>query len=104
MMGPKLVELASHRDIHILTRTTVEGIDGEPGNFKLTVKRNPRFVLEDRCTGCGECAKVCPINVPADFNLALNQRQAIYRHYPQAIPAAFAIDKRGVAPCKHACP
>jgi heterodisulfide reductase subunit A-like polyferredoxin len=104
MMGPKLVELASHRNIHILTRTTVEGIDGEPGSFRLTVKRNPRYVLEDRCTGCGECAKVCPINVPADFNLALNQRQAIYRHYPQAIPAAFAIDKRGVAPCKYACP
>jgi len=104
MMGPKLVELASNRDITILTRTTVEGIDGEPGNFALTVKRSPRFVLEDRCTACGECAKVCPINVQADFNLGLNQRQAIYRHYPQAIPPAFAIDKRGVAPCKHACP
>ena len=104
MMGPKLVELANHRNIEIMTRTSVEGIEGQPGNFTLTVKHHPRFVMEDRCTGCGECSKVCPIDVSADFNLGLNQRKAIYRNYPQAIPPTFAIDKRGVAPCKHACP
>jgi heterodisulfide reductase subunit A-like polyferredoxin len=104
MMGPKLVELANHRNIEILTRTTVDSIKGEPGNFTITVKHLPRFVMKDKCTGCGECEKVCPITVPADFNLGLNERKAIYRHYPQAVPAAFAIDKRGIAPCKNACP
>jgi heterodisulfide reductase subunit A-like polyferredoxin len=104
MMGPKLVELANHRNIEIMTRTKVDSIQGEPGDFTITVKRLPRFVKEDRCTGCGECAKVCPIDVTADFNLGLDERKAIYRHYPQAVPAAFAIDKRGIAPCKNACP
>ena len=50
MMGPKLVELANHRNIEILTKTSVEKLEGEPGNFTLTVTRHPRFVLEDKCT------------------------------------------------------
>ncbi len=104
MMGPKLVELATHRNIEILTRTTVEGISGEPGDFTLKLNRHPRYVMLDRCTGCGECAKVCPINMPADFNLGLNERQAIYRHYPQAVPAQFSIDKKDKSPCTNACP
>lgn len=104
MMGPKLVELATHRNIEILTRTTVESISGEPGNFTIKLNRHPRYVKLDRCTGCGECEKVCPIDVPADFNLGLNQRKAIYRHYPQAVPAQFAVDKLDKSPCTNACP
>ncbi len=104
MMGPKLVELASHRNIKILTKTSVEKLEGEPGNFALTVMRHPRFVREDKCTGCGECSKVCPIDLPANFNMGLNSRKAIYRNYPQAIPASFTVDKRGTSPCKAICP
>lgn len=104
MMGPKLVELANQRNIEILTKTTVERLEGEPGNFTLTVKRHPRYVHEDKCTGCGECAKVCPIDLPDNFNMGLNGRKAIYRNYPQAIPPAFTIDKLDKSPCANACP
>ncbi len=104
MMGPKLVELANHRNIQILTKSEVEGISGEPGNFTLTVKRHPRYVREDRCTGCGECEKVCPVDLPANFNLGLNSRKAIYRNYPQAIPPTYSIDKGDKSPCTNACP
>ncbi|MCE5336797.1 MAG: FAD-dependent oxidoreductase, partial [Desulfobacteraceae bacterium] len=104
MMGPKLIEIASNRNIEILTKTTVEKLEGEPGDFTLTVKRHPRYVRVDKCTGCGECAKVCPITLPANFNMGLNDRQAIYRNYPQAIPPAFAIDKMDKSPCANACP
>ena len=99
MMGPKLVELANHRNIKVLTRTTLEKLEGVPGNFTLTVKRHPRYVLEDKCTGCGECARVCPIELPSGFDEGLNRRKAIYRNYPQAVPPAFAIDKLDKSPC-----
>jgi len=104
MISPKLIEVAHHPNIRILTRSEVEAISGEPGRFQVTLLRRPRYVDEHRCTACGECGKVCPITVPADFNRGMNERKAIYRHFPQAIPAAFAIDKRGTAPCKAACP
>ena len=104
MISPKLIEVASNPNIEILTRTRVKGLSGEPGNFTVALYREPRFVKEEACTGCGDCVKVCPIEVPADFNLGLNRRKAIYRHFPQAVPSTFAIDRKGTSPCKATCP
>src|SRR5664280_2981069 len=58
----------------------------------------------DKCTGCGDCANVCPVSVKSEFNGNLSERKAIYRHFPQAIPSGFAIDKLGTSPCKANCP
>ncbi len=104
MISPKLIEVAGHPNIEILTRSRLTGLRGEPGNFLADLHREPRFVKEEVCTGCGECITVCPVEVPADFNLGLNSRRAIYRHFPQAVPSSFAIDRRGTSPCKAACP
>ena len=104
MISPKLIEVAGHPNIEILTRSRLTGIRGEPGNFLADLHREPRFVKEEVCTGCGECIPVCPVEIPADFNLGLNSRKAIYRHFPQAVPSSFAIDRRGTSSCKAACP
>ncbi len=104
MISPKLIEVASNPNIEVLTRTRVKGLSGEPGNFTVALHREPRFVKEEACTGCGDCVKVCPVEVPADFNLGLNRRKAIYRHFPQAVPSTFAIDRKGTSPCKATCP
>jgi len=104
IMSPKLVEVGRHLNIEILTTAEVAGIEGEPGNFRVSVRRHPRYVDIEACTGCGDCAAVCPIHRPDAFNGNLSERRAIYKPYPQAIPNAYAIEKAGTAPCRDACP
>jgi len=104
VISPKLVEVGRHLNIELLTNTDLLGLDGEPGNFTARIRRQPRFVDLAKCTSCGDCAKVCPIDVPDEYNQGLNERKAIYKKYPQAIPGAYAINKRSVSPCKATCP
>jgi len=91
-------------NIELLTGTELLGVDGDPGRFTARIRKHPRYVELDKCTSCGECAKVCPISLDDSYNEGLSQRQAVYKQYPQAIPGAFAIEKRGLAPCRGACP
>ncbi len=104
ILSPKLVEVGRHPNVEILTRHEIMDVTGEPGNFQVKLKHEPRFVDLDKCTGCGECVDVCPVSLTSDFNQNLDLRKAIYRKFPQAIPSAFAIDKAGTSPCKAACP
>ncbi|MGE5264234.1 MAG: NAD(P)-binding protein, partial [Acidobacteriota bacterium] len=103
-ISPKLVEAGRHLNIDILVDTDVLDVQGSAGNFSATIRRKPRYIDLTKCIGCGECEKVCPIIVPDSFNENLSKRHAAYRLYPQAIPSAFAIEKRGISPCRDACP
>jgi heterodisulfide reductase subunit A-like polyferredoxin len=104
VISPKLVEVGRHLNIELLTNTELLDLKGEPGNFSARVYQKPRFVDLSKCTSCGECAKLCPISLPNEYDEGLSQRKAIYKQYPQAIPGAFGISKRGTAPCKATCP
>lgn len=103
-ISPKLVETGRHPNIEILTGTKVQEVHGQVGDFSVTVWREPRYVDIDRCIACGDCVKVCPVIIPDLFNEGLSPRRAAYKLYPQAVPNAFAIEKRGIAPCRDACP
>ncbi len=104
IMSPKLVEVGRHLNIDIMTTAHLESIRGEPGNFTVTIRQDPRYVDIKICTGCGDCAAACPVVRSDQFNGGLSTRRAVYKPYPQAIPNAYAIEKLGVAPCRNACP
>ena len=104
ILSPKLVECGRHLNIEVLTYTGVKDIQGEPGNFKVLVEKRARYVDPQKCTGCGECAEACPVEVESEFEEGLAKRKAIYRPYAQAFPNIFTIDKKDRPPCVHTCP
>ena len=103
-ISPRLVEVGRHPDIEILTDTEVVAVEGEAGSFAARLRTRARYIDTEKCNGCGACADACPVPVANGFNLQLDQRRAAFKLYPQATPNAYAIEKRGVAPCRDACP
>lgn len=103
ILTPKMADVPRNPNITLLTCTQVSAVEGHAGEFHLTLTREPRYVDEAACTGCGLCAEVCPVSIPNLFNAGLDTHKAIYRVFPQAVPAAFAIEKRP-SPCKSTCP
>jgi len=104
ILTPKMAEVGRHPNIELLTYSEVEDVTGFVGNYEVTILKKPRYIDEGKCTGCGECEKVCPVSMPSEFDLGLKTRKAVYRPFPQAIPNVFTIDKKGTPPCKAACP
>jgi heterodisulfide reductase subunit A2 len=104
IISPKLVEVGRHANIELLTHTEVVSRHGEVGHFALDLHTRAKYVDPSKCTGCGDCALVCPVELPNEFDEGLATRKAISKLFPQAIPNAFSIDKLGTAPCKVACP
>jgi heterodisulfide reductase subunit A len=111
IMTPKMVEVSRHPNIKLLTYHEVESVSGFIGNFKVKIKKKPRYVFEKLCNLCGECEKVCPQIAPDEFNMGLSFRKAIYMPFPQAIPGTYTLDAEhclGLNPvrcgkCKDVC-
>jgi len=93
ILSPKLVEAADHPYIKIITNAEVEAVRGNAPSFAVTVRKKPRFVNEEKCTGCGICMTKCPVKIPDDFNVGLCDTRCIHIPFPQAVPAVAIIDK-----------
>ena len=102
-LAPQLTGAALEPRVHIHTLTDVTEISGPPGEFRVKLRQRPRFVSE-ACVGCDDCTPACPVSVSSEFDLGVAKRKAISRPFANAVPSLYAIDKRGSAPCKTACP
>jgi heterodisulfide reductase subunit A len=106
IISPKLVEVGRHLNINIMPNSDIEALSGEAGNFRVTVKSQPRYIDLAACTACGQCRQVCPATAVNEFNQALDLREATYMRYPQAIPRGFTIDREvciGCGLCEKVC-
>jgi heterodisulfide reductase subunit A len=106
ILSPKLVATGRHPNITIVTNAEVTGLNGEAGNFEVKLRRRGRFIIEDRCNGCGLCAQKCPIEAVDMYNEGLSERSAIYVDYPQAVPLKYKIDREkciGCGTCYEIC-
>ncbi len=93
ILAPKMVEVFRNPNIELMTYHEVKAISGEPGNFDVTVLKKPRYIDEDKCKGCGDCATKCPkIQVPNIFDMNLGKRKSVYIPFPQAVPPIYLID------------
>jgi len=90
--SPKFIECHRHPNIEILTYTEVENVEGEAGEFKVTLKKKPRYIREDKCTGCNACVDYCPVRVQDQYNQNLSLNKAIHIYFSQAVPLVTYID------------
>ncbi|UCB59953.1 MAG: hydrogenase iron-sulfur subunit [Candidatus Bathyarchaeota archaeon] len=79
-------------NLNILNNSKVISVEGEPGNYKVTVEKKPRYVNDRKCTGCDQCTTICPVEVPDDYQAKLQTRKAIYMNTPSVHPPIYAID------------
>jgi len=106
ILSPKLVATGRHPNITILTNAEITGLDGEAGNFEVKLRKRSRYIIEDKCNGCGICAQKCPIEAIDTYNQGLSNRSAIYVEYPQAVPLKYMIEREkciGCGTCYEIC-
>jgi len=93
ILSPKLVEVGSHPYVTIVSNAEVLSFEGSPCNFRVKVLKKPRYVDEEKCTGCGICMSKCPTKIPDPYNKGLSQTKCIRIPFPQAVPAIPIMDK-----------
>ncbi len=96
---PTLIEATRHPRIDLATGATVESLDQSRDGLRLVATQAPRWVDPDRCTSCGACTAVCPVELPST-----NGRAPHRAIYSGGVPTVYSIDKAGTAPCRDACP
>jgi len=100
ILAPKLVSAGRHPNIQLITNSKLKEVEGEAGNFEVTILKRPRFINEEKCNGCGICAQNCPMEVLNEFDVNIGIRKAIYVPFPQAVPLKYAIDEENCIKCR----
>jgi heterodisulfide reductase subunit A len=111
ILSPRMADVGKHENIELISYADIEDITGHAGDFRVTVRKNPRYITAN-CRLCGTCAEKCPVTVDDEFNVGLKTRKAAYIPFPQAVPNYYLIDpehcihltKGGCKLCEKNCP
>jgi len=104
--APKMVELARHPNIKLITYAELNKLGGKKGDFTAQIWKKSKYVDPDKCTGCGDCAEVCPVDIVSPFDEKISTRKAAYIEFPQAVPIVYTIDIEhcvGCGSCDRVC-
>jgi heterodisulfide reductase subunit A len=93
ILAPKMMDCYRHENIEVLTFSEVISVEGEVGSFNVKILRRPRFIDEEICNGCGDCARVCPMGILNKFDMDLRVRGGAYIPFMQAVPLIYALDR-----------
>jgi heterodisulfide reductase subunit A len=99
ILTPLMAEASRHPLIKIYTLTKLDSIEGHVGRFRVKLRVKPRGVKIGDCRLCGFCERVCPVEVPSEFNRGLSKRKAIYIPFAQAVPSAYVVDFDNCTKC-----
>src|SRR5512136_723643 len=86
-----MMDVGRHPKIEMMAYSEIESVSGYVGNFRVNVRKRARYVDENECTACGDCAKVCPVVVPDEYQIGLGSRRAIHIPFPQAVPSSYIV-------------
>nr|MBN1229230.1 CoB--CoM heterodisulfide reductase iron-sulfur subunit A family protein [Anaerolineae bacterium] len=107
-LSPAYIDHNRHPNIEILTNSRIVGVEGQAGDFSVSVRQNPRYVDPELCTNCGDCARVCPVELPDSYQDNLATRKAAFKLAGRAAPDSYAIDKGDYCDdcgkCQEICP
>jgi len=107
-ISPAYIQNNQHPNIQILTSTHIVDVEGEAGDFSVSLRQEPRYVDIVRCINCNLCAEACPVELPNSYQLGMTKRKAAYKIAARAAPDAYCIDKgpycEGCGKCEKVCP
>lgn len=100
ILTPKMSDVGRNPNLILLVNTEVVKVDGYVGNFKVTLRKKATYIIPEKCNTCGDCADVCPVIVPNEFDLGMSPRKAVYIPFPQAVPNKYVIDDKKCIKCE----
>jgi heterodisulfide reductase subunit A2 len=107
-ISPAYIHHNQHPNIEILANTRILDVEGQAGDFTISLRQEPRYVDPERCTNCGKCKEICPVELPNSYQQGMTFRKAAYKVAPRATPDAYCIDYgpycENCGKCVEVCP